>query len=86
MLHVKKCSHSLKHTYYSDVIALRKTDMEGPKPWNKLYSLSDTGVEPLGGSEANDGVGNCGSIDWGEASYGRQDHCILHTVVAGEKK
>ena len=51
-----------------------------------MYSLTDTVVIFLSGPKADDGVGDCGSIDWGEASYCSQDHSILHTVVAWEKK
>ena len=49
-------------------------------------SLADTVVISVCGPEANDGVGDCGSIDWGEAGYSRQDHSILHAVVAFGKE
>lgn len=47
-----------------------------------LYSLADTVVISVCGPEANDGVGDCGSIDRGEAGYNGQDHSILYAVVA----
>ena len=49
---------------------------------NELCSLADTVVISVCGPEANDGVGDCGSIDRGEAGYNGQDHSILYAVVA----
>ena len=56
------------------------------KPSSCDYLLTDTVVIFLCGPEANDGVGDCGSIDGGEASYDRKDHSILDAVVAWDTK
>lgn len=52
----------------------------------KYYSPTHTVVIFLCGPEANDSVGDRGGIDWGEASHSRQDHSILHAVVAGRQE
>ena len=51
-----------------------------------MYSLTDTDVVFLRGPEANDGVGDRGSVDWGRTSYYSQYHGVLHAVVASGKK
>lgn len=46
------------------------------------YSPAEAVVIFLCSPEANDRVSDCGSIDGREAGHDRQDHSILHAVVA----
>lgn len=48
----------------------------------KQYLPAETVVVLLRGSEADDGIGDCCSVDRREAGDNGQDHSVLHAVVA----